>query len=396
MSTCSASSNIRSQLFAPIVYQQASGNRIAFLIDTGGQGYTIGSGITGGVVVRYDPNTLSYVPSNAKTPDTAEVVGVVESLSFTAGVTVFTVVANGLMNYPNLDSVPDFYTPGQGCDAQSSLAGGEGGKDVLFLSDGCTGSVQYLEPSTAGAIVKPILQVVKTENYNTIVLNYIGYEVGEAAQAEFPITGLVGSLTYVLPGTTVPFGYIDISSEKLISKTDYTELYSVFGLNYGVYEEEVSIYGSAPGNVGGISIGSTVTQIDGSFSNTGTVVSINQALGRITIRRDAGQPETRLTSEITPPSPVNLVFNGTMSKTPTLPISVTKFTVPSVAPTFVTVDSSTTAPTQIQMVPLIKAKNDLSFVSIVDNLKLQGLSLGTILDVEATLNHLCTQIGGCP
>lgn len=383
--SCSASSNIRSQLFSQTVYVQSSGTRIAFTIDTSNAGYTIGSGITGGSVVRYNPTNYSYVLSNANQADSAEVIGVVESFSNASGITAYTVVANGLINYPTLSSVPDYYTYGGACSPQTSLSGGNGGKDIMFLSDGCSGAVQYLEPTTPGSIVKPIMQRMNITGYNGIVLNYIGYEVGDQAQAEFPISGLVGSVTYVVEGSPVPFGYFNITDEiQNISVSEYPELYEIFGIEYGAYVEKVVIT-TTPGNW------TNYTAVQNNI-NTGTIQSVNVSNKELYIKRNAGQPRT----EAGVPILIGINANSlTISVIPTGTPEVNKFTIPSTSKKITTFTSSTTTPVNINMIPLLKAKNDLSFISIVDSLKLQGLSLGTYNNVETTLDLLCTDTGVC-
>lgn len=385
MSSCSVSSNIRSQLFAPIVYLESSGTRIAFTIDTANTGYTIGSGITGGTIIRYDPSTLSYLPSNAKQASTAEVLGVVESLKFSSGATVFTIISSGLINYPNLNSVPDLYTTDGSCTPETTLSGGEGGKDILFLSDGCSGSVQFIEPSTPGAIVKPVMQVLKTESYNAMVLNYIGYEVGESAQVEYPIDGFVGQIIYIPNSTTpstIPFGYLRVDTEQLVDYATYSDLFNLFGTDYGTYWEELTIggqvnlnYNNAFVSQSGVGWAGTVVEI--TVGNPGKIVV--QKLG---FRTDLSQD-------------VELTVAGTNLRLTATNSTIKKFTVPFVATQTQTYTASTTGARIVDMIPYMKAKNNLSYVSFVDTLKLQGLCLGSILDVEATLDLLCADTGVC-
>jgi hypothetical protein len=383
--SCSASSNIKSQLFSQTVYVQSSGTRIAFSIDTSNTGYTIGSGITGGSVVRYDPSNYSYVLSNANSASSAEVIGVIESFSNASGITAYTVVANGLINYPSISSVPDYYTYGGACSPQTSLSGGNGGKDILFLSDGCSGAVQYLEPSTAGSIVKPIMQRMNITGYNAIVLNYIGYEVGDQAQAEYPISGLVGSVTYVVEGSPVPFGYFNITNEvQNVLVSEYPELYNIFGIEYGTYVEKVVIT-TTPGNW------TNYVATQGAI-NTGTIQSVDIANKILYIKRNAGEQVTSVGIPIL----IGVNANSlTISVTPTGTPEINKFTIPASSKKITTFTSSTTSPVNIDMIPLLKAKNDLSFVSIVNSLKLQGLSLGTYNNVETTLDLLCSDTGVC-
>jgi hypothetical protein len=389
MSSCSSSSNLRSQIFAPIVYVEASGSRISFNIDTNNTGYTIGNGITGGSVIRFDPNTHTYVSSDAKQSDTAEVVGVVESRTNIAGATVFTVVANGLMNYPNIDAIPDLYDPEGSCVAQTSLGGGAGGKDIFFLSDGCPGSLQTQEPSTPGAIVKPIIQRVKTSNSNAIVLNYIGYEVGEEAQAVFPISGLVGSVTYVIPGSPVPYGYLDVTNPVLVSVEEYPELYNVFGIEHQEYEEKVKITANPnPSWINATAIQYNNCSFSSGIYNEGTITEIDILNKTLTIKRSS----TYLTTQITCPI---VISNASLDIDSTFTPTIVKFSVPRPAP-YTQEFTSNTSSVLVEMTPLIKAKNDLSYVSVTDNLILSRLSVGTINNVEATITAICADCDCCP
>ena len=78
--------------------------------------------MTVGSVIRYDVSTNSYVPSIANSPDSSEVIGVVESIQNS----VYTVVASGLIKYPNITNVINRY--GVGCTvSDGGTGGGEGG-----------------------------------------------------------------------------------------------------------------------------------------------------------------------------------------------------------------------------------------------------------------------------
>lgn len=379
--SCSSSSNIRSQLIAQTINVTASGSRIAFNIDTSGNGYTIGSGITAGSVIRYDPATLSYVRSNASEADTAEVIGVVEKYFSSNGATVFTVVANGLMNYPSLSSVPDLYTPGSACVPSVSGAENLGGKDIFFLSDGCSGSLQLIEPNTPGSIVKPVIQAINVPDYNAIVLNYIGYEVGEQAQAEYPVDGLLGSVTYVYSGSSVPYGYLNVTNQVEVSVDEYPDLYSLIQTNYGHYQETLTMV-----NVSGINpcTQCAVQNSGGVQYNIGDVVNVDSVNNKITVKRSYDQPKTNTALKIT----VN-GFDKDIINTTTV-----KFTVPRLDSQTITFKSDQVNRT-VELIPLMKVKNDLSFVSVVQKLSLTGLTMDG-RDVVATLDHLCAANGSCP
>lgn len=379
--SCSSSSNIRSQLIAQTINVTASGSRIAFNIDTSGNGYTIGSGITAGSVIRYDPATLSYVRSNASEADTAEVIGVVEKYFSSNGATVFTVVANGLMNYPSLSSVPDLYTPGSDCVPSVSGAENLGGKDIFFLSDGCSGSLQLIEPNTPGSIVKPVIQAINVPDYNAIVLNYIGYEVGEQAQAEYPVDGLLGSVTYVYSGSSVPYGYLNVTNQVEVSVDEYPDLYSLLQTNYGHYQETLTMV-----NVSGINpcTQCAVQNSGGSRYNIGDIVNVDSVNNKITVKKSYDQPKTNTALKIT----VN-GFDKDITNATTV-----KFTVPRLDSQTITFKSDQVNRT-VELIPLMKVKNDLSFVSVVQKLSLTGLTMDG-RDVVATLDHLCAANGSCP
>ena len=169
-----SSSNLNTRVFSPYVVLKQDSSRLAFTIKAG-EGYTLNSGITTGSVIRFDPSitatgiTGGYTLSRANTDVNSEVVGVVESISGGA----YTVVASGSINYP--------------ADKLNQItSGGNGGIDVLFLSDtvdgGLTGTIDV--SSGQEKIVKPVIQVAKHGNYNGIVTNYIGYKTGTEITAQ--------------------------------------------------------------------------------------------------------------------------------------------------------------------------------------------------------------------
>lgn len=375
MPSCSASSNIRTTIINN-TSNHTSGSRIFFTITTAsGQGYTIETGITAGSVIRYDPTIEEYVLSKADTPANAEVVGVVESYTVSSGDTVFTVVSHGLINYPEpLNSLPEKYlscTP-EGAD------GGLGGNDIFFLSDDCPGKIQKKEPNVGGAIVKPIIQQIKLPNYNGIVLNYIGYEIGTEAFAELAQTDVAGNIAYLAEASAVPESYLDISSPREVSKSENPELYTIFQTNYGNYYEQITMIDPPiPGW-----INSTLNQfISGALTSTGKITEVNVAKQKITVKKLYNQPLID--------SNYPIIINGSGYKIQSS--EVIKFTVPSVPSPSINfqTDENSTAAT---LKPCIRAKSDRSFVSIPSRLYLAGLSLGSINDVEDTINYICTEL----
>ena len=113
--------------------------------------------IVAGNVIRYDVDagifTQSIANPNYLDPadlSLAEVVGIVESISLTEGITYATVVTHGLINYPNLMST---------IAGISATEGGAGGTDIFFLSPNVLGGITYGLIEQNGYIVKPVLQV---------------------------------------------------------------------------------------------------------------------------------------------------------------------------------------------------------------------------------------------
>jgi hypothetical protein len=382
--SCSASSNIRSNLITQSVTVTSTGSRIAFGINTDDENYIINSGITAGSLIRYDPTSNIYYPSHAGSASTAEVVGVVESLYSSSGVTFFTVVANGLINYPNLSSVPDYYVPNGACQSQTSTITNTGGKDIFFLSDGCSGAIQTLEPSTPGSIVKPVLQALRSENFNAIVLNYIGYEVGDSAVTDYPLDGLVGSIINVPETSGIPNGYIDIRDEKVVEVDKYPDLYKVLKESYGTYQESVTV----TTNLSNIAVGTKIKQYDktGNPVSDSEVVSYDPSEKKVVIKKDYNQPKT---SEEYKMNIFGVNYKITGSE-------VVKFTVPGADTTEVNLKTSKNGDVPVTFIPVMKAKNDLNFVSVPRELALDGLTMGG-RDIKATIEYLCNVPGiNCP
>jgi len=196
--------------------------------------------IVAGNVIRYDVDAGKFTQSisnpnyNGTDPadlSFAEVVGIVESISVTEGITYATVVTHGLINYPNLMST---------IAGISATEGGAGGTDIFFLSPDVLGGITYGLTETQGYIVKPILQVcpVSGGDYNSIVVNYIGYEssLSEFAAARSSEIS-IGEIRVVDSASIVPDGWIDTSSPEFLSITEYPEAYATYGNSYGTREK---------------------------------------------------------------------------------------------------------------------------------------------------------------
>ena len=128
-----------------------------------------GAGLSVGTVVFYNALNAGWSLSNANNFQTAEVFGVVESIS---GLTA-NVISGGSVKIPSsvLHQIGD------------SPEGSEGGEDIWFLSAVTAGHMQNAAPITPGEIVKPIYYSAPHEfagiTYSGIFVNYIGYKVLE-------------------------------------------------------------------------------------------------------------------------------------------------------------------------------------------------------------------------
>lgn len=356
-----STTNLNTRVFAPHVILQQDTSRLAISITTG-DGFPA-TGVTLGDVIRYDVATSGYTLSIASSEEKSEVVGVVESITPTGS----TVVVSGSIKYP-------VYR------LQGITSGGDGGVDVLFLSDtlagGLTGTIDLSQGGEK--IVKPVIQVAPHGIYNGIVVNYIGYKTGnQAAAAEQSALLGVGAVMYGLPGSAPGPNWADVSGELTLSATAYPDLYSIYSSTANFIEKvTVTPVGASP------SITTTypqnglqVWQTSGATRiNEGTVVGRDTSTGSILVEKPAG---TELMS-----SAKSVIINGNAY---TLVSSqVHQFIVPQI--------TSTGAPTQNgqTFVPYIKLYESTS-VSVPDSLTIQSLTVsgnvavGSVTDLEAKL-----------
>lgn len=212
-----------------------NGKRLAFKQDTS---VSWNSGITAGDVIRYDVITKEFSKSVANPYHNggfdlslAEVVGIVEKIEQTSGTTYATVVTHGLMNYPSLLEI---------IAGISSSSGQAGGTDVLFLSPTAPGGITFEVEEGQRYIAKPILQVCPTSDgtYNSIVINYLGYETGENQAASLVTSeSNVGELKLIPSDVITPIGWIETSDNQYLPVKDYPSAYQLYGTSYGAKEK---------------------------------------------------------------------------------------------------------------------------------------------------------------
>jgi hypothetical protein len=227
MSSCTNNSVI-SATFVPST-DATNGRRISFQQKTDTNWDPT---IEAGNVIRFDVDEIIFTKSVADPylngePDlsVAEVVGIVESISQINGITYATIVTHGLINYPGLTF--------------NSTDGGAGGTDIFFLSPTISGGITAGIEENRGYIVKPVLQVcpVSDTNYNSIVVNYLGYESSEAESATLRLgESTVGDIKVVDANAELPRGWIEGSVPQYLPVREYSEAYQIYSTKYGAYE----------------------------------------------------------------------------------------------------------------------------------------------------------------
>lgn len=279
MPSCTNNSTISGILVS--TDEAINGKRLAFKQDIS---INWESGISAGDVIRFDVDNKTFSKSIANPYHNgsldlslAEVVGIVEKIEQESGVTYATVITHGLMNYPNLDAI---------ISGISSSSGEFGGTDVFFLSPTVLGGITFEIENGNRYIAKPILQVCPTtEGYNSIVINYLGYETGESASAALVTSETqVGELRLIPTDSVIPEGWVDASSGEFLPINEYASAYAIFSTKYGakekIYVNTDSSFVSSllnknirplrSGKVVGNGTFSTVTEVD-TVNNTITV-----------------------------------------------------------------------------------------------------------------------------
>lgn len=369
MSHNRSSSNQNTRIFTPTVILQQPSSRMVVTLDGSGyaaNGYYVDTGITAGDCIYFDAVDEKYYQSKADTDVHSEVFGIVESKSANK----YTVVTYGSIKYPTerLDKLKDI-------GYIASLE--EARLDVLFLDNhasnpgGLTG--QVLIPSgSSDAIVKPVIQLAPHGEYDGVVVNYLGYKIGNSASLQL---GEEAVGTIVQSSAILGDNYLDLSVPHLLNVADNPSLYSQFGVKSGVHHVKLTMLSSYL--VSSIQIGALVTQ--SSPSGNGSIGQVIATQGNtVTISRTSGS-QTVYNGYCTIGSNTYQIISN----------SVEMFSTP-VRPAEILTDGTSikywlnTVPVQRVTIP-----NELA----IDRLTvLAGMSLGSIVDLEAKINQLQTDI----
>lgn len=357
-----SSTNQSSRIFAPYTVVTQSSSRLAVNITTA-DGLPA-TGITAGDVIRYDAVNGGYTLSCANTDINSEVMGVVESASSGSCV----VVVSGAVRYPT-------------SRLSAITTGGDGGVDVLFLSDTTRGGLTGTINITGGdKIVKPVIQVAPNGIYNGIVVNYIGYKTG--SQVSSADQGSVlgpGSVMFGPAGSSPGPNWSRIDSDISLSVSDYSDLYTIYSSTSDKIERVAVNVGSVTTNL----IGQLAFQLNGSTQiNVGTVIAVDTITSTIDIQKAAA------VSLMDTAKDMFVQGNGTFSLSSSTNY---KFIVPKV--------NVTNPPTQngVTFVPFIKTYNVTS-VTIPDALILSSLTvsgtagIGSYTNVSNTLDDIYVKL----
>lgn len=357
-----SSTNQSSRVFAPYAVVTQDSSRIAVNITT-----TDGlpsSGITAGDVLRYDPTISGYTLSCADTNENSEVVGVVESVSGQSCL----VVISGSIRYPS-------------ARLSAITTGGDGGIDVLFLSNTVRGGLTGTVDVTSGdKIVKPVIQIAPHGVYNGVVINYLGYRAGNQTSSSDEGALLGPGAIMLGPIDSAPgSNWLRIDNPVTLLTADYGELYSLYSSSSTRIEKLIV----STGTVSSLLIGKTAYQtIDGSNTNSGTIVAVDVGNATIDVQKNAG------VGLMIPSQNVRVDANNYSISSS----SFYKFILPKVTVTDPPSQSGSS------FVPYIKAYSTVN-VTIPDALTISSLtvspgpvSVGSYTNLQTTLNDIYSKL----
>lgn len=205
------------------------------------------SGITSDVlavgdVIRYDPESDTYMRAQANNDVNANFIGVIESIDGNS----ITVVYSGEISLP---------------DSVMSLVAGYTGAQVFYLSDTQEGKLTTTPPSSPASIIKPVIISMGTVqdgipsagmqgSVDGIVVNSIGQKISGDSVVDLSDVQPVGSILAFAGNTgSIPAGW-DICDGNYLSTTTYSDLYAalnqgrIYGFKQNVNLQKVTASGS--------------------------------------------------------------------------------------------------------------------------------------------------------
>jgi len=388
MNNCSNSSNITPNLLVRDL-QINSGSRLFVTVpESGFSGGFVGAdgGVTGGDVIFYDVRASSvsenkFTKAQANSPSTSEVFGIIETVD--SSTNYANIIISGLIEYPEdrLNYMED---------AGGNTSGLEGGNDVFFLSGMTAGELQNLAPTTQTWITKPLLSITSINHYNSVVLNYIGYEVGGAVAGEDLSSPPVGSIVYVPTDmvseiTSKNDTWIDGRTSTELSTTDYASLYSLYKNSSGIprygYIEEIELSSGYNSNLSHNQ--KTVSQGTGSSRLSGTITNIDQTNNKYEIKKKSSESTFNTADAFITihKSTFKAKSNG-----------ITKFFTPKHKTTTDTVIDVFNSPIGVQLVPLIRIKTTQAVYVpskvAVEELEVRDTLKASTTDISATTSTI--------
>lgn len=184
------------------------------------------AGVTGDVlsvgdVIRYEPDSDTYVRAIADSSTNANFMGVIESITGTEIVVVY----SGEISLPN---------------TLFSSFSGYTAAEVFYLSDTTEGELTPIAPTNPGSVIKPVLLVTGTltgsdGDVDAVVINTLGQSIVGDSTVDLSEVQPVGSISAFAGGTAdIPSGW-DICDGGFLSISTYADLYDALndGKIYG-------------------------------------------------------------------------------------------------------------------------------------------------------------------
>jgi len=200
------------------------GSRIANSITQVNHGFVVGQAVRFNRTAATGTGSNQYIAAKADSAENSEVVGVVSAV---VGADNFTITYSGEVDISTFDS-------------NFALAD----DDVFFLSDTTAGLLTKNPPSAAGAVIKPVL--VRTNNNNAIVTNYVGTVIGGTSVVSLDGVQPVGTIQpFAGSSADVPNTW-SLCDGGALSVDDYPDLYTRLGKNFGY---RIKVTGTIPSTV---------------------------------------------------------------------------------------------------------------------------------------------------